>query len=240
MDIFLDQKSLGIPFQEALGNWFRMFPGIRKPCELAYSIFASERFFLHIEFLSWLQALDGLHRGLPSHLAPIQHQKGKNPSLLERLSALLQTLPPELRRVIVNADEVPKAWVKSRDYFTHWADDLQEHALTNAGIFEANIRLKHLTVILLLGAAGIPPETILRAYEGTSDFARELGFQNAASARRRDPNLKTGLIMAVRPATLTPSIPGTQASGRLVPDEGEGSPESGSEGGPRENLEGKN
>lgn len=230
-EFFLDLQSLRIPFQEALNNWFRVFPGIRKPCELAYSIFASDRFFLHIEFLSWMQALDGLHRGLPKDLVPIRGQKRKKPSLQERLTSLLITLPTELRRVLMAADEIPQAWIDSRNYFTHWMENFQGRVLTNAEIFEANIRLKHLTIVILLRTAGIPLEAILKAYEGVSDFARELSSQNAASARRRDPNLDTGLIMSVRPAASTSPAPRTESSAGTSNDEGSGHAETGPEKG---------
>ncbi len=205
MDFFMPLPMVEIPLEILLQQWFEIYPLIAKPTALAESVFASgrEKLWLHLEFLAWMQALEGLQRALPSQVLPPILPKGKNPSLRERLDALTSLLPPGLRTHILDEDTVPRSWIDTRHYYTHWIEDQHENVLDNSGLYDANIRAKHLMAALYLTLAGVPLKSFAAAYQGTSGMAQELLTRKAALAHQRDPNSNAGLIMAVHRATGT-------------------------------------
>lgn len=200
MEFFMPLPLIGISLEALLQQWFEIYPLIAKPTTLAESIFASgrEKLWLHLEFLAWMQALEGLQRALPSHLLPQIHTKKKKPTLRERMDTLTALLPPGLRLFILDENTLPKSWIDTRNYYTHWIEDQRESVLDNAGLYDANVRAKNLMVALYLSLAGIQLESFAAAYRGASGIAQELLTRKAALAHRRDPNSSVGLIMAVR------------------------------------------
>lgn len=63
-DFFLSRPFISEPFEKICNKWFELAPQVSKPAALARSIMASEKLWLHMEFLSLMQALEGLHRAL--------------------------------------------------------------------------------------------------------------------------------------------------------------------------------
>jgi hypothetical protein len=203
MDFFMPLSSTGIPLESLLRRWFDIYPLIEKPTELARSIFSSgrERLWLHLEFLAWMQAMEGLQRSIQGHiLKPIQPLRKKHPSLRERLDSLTSLLPVEFCHFILEEGAVPRCWIDTRDYYTHWIEKMRDGVLDNPALYDANVRAKNLMVGLYLTMAGIPVDSILRAYQGANGMAQELLTRNSASAHKKDPNSGMGLIMAVLPA----------------------------------------
>jgi hypothetical protein len=203
MDFFMPLPMVEIQLEALLQQWFEIYPLIAKPTALAESVFASgqEKLWLHLEFLAWMQALEGLQRALPSHVLPPIQPKGKIPTLRERLDALTSLLPLRLRAHILDEDTVPKSWIDTRHYYTHWIEDQRDGVLDNSGLYDANVRAKHLMVALYLTLAGVPLESFAAAYKGTSGMAQELLTRKAALAHQQDPNSGAGLIMAVHRAS---------------------------------------
>ena len=64
LDIFIPCSLLGSNFAQALVRWFEVYPTVKQSCRLAISITASEGLWNHVEFLSWMQALEGFHRSV--------------------------------------------------------------------------------------------------------------------------------------------------------------------------------
>ncbi|MFN8011323.1 MAG: hypothetical protein U0P81_07955 [Holophagaceae bacterium] len=198
-EFFISRDRLGIDLDPVLAKWFELFTAIQKPCELAFSIFASEGLYLHMEFLSWMQALEGLHRALPESVLPAIPTKGKRgPTLRQRLDSLSGYLSKSLRICLLGSDAVPPAWIKTRDYYTHWIESFRPSILDTEGLLDANVRACNLTTALLLVFSGVPQDAVLAAYQGASKTARELRFRNAMLARKQNPTSSAGLIMEVR------------------------------------------
>jgi hypothetical protein len=198
-EFFMPLALLGAPVEGVLQQWFEIYPAIKNPLDLAYSVFASgrERLWLHLEFLAWMQALEGLQRALPNHVLPAVQSKKRRPTLQERLDALASLLPGNLRQRILEGETVPTAWIDTRHYYTHWIEDQRDGVLDNLGMYDASVRAKHLMSALFLSIAGVPAESLANAFQGTSRMAQELMARNAASTERRNPGSGAGLLMAV-------------------------------------------
>lgn len=63
-DFFITRGTMGIELEQVLARWFEIYPKVHMPSRLAMSILASEKLWMHVEFLSLMQALEGFHRGL--------------------------------------------------------------------------------------------------------------------------------------------------------------------------------
>lgn len=62
VDFFFSLPSLGKPLGDIAKKWFEVVQKVEKPASLARSNLGSESLWLHVEFLSLMQALEGLHR----------------------------------------------------------------------------------------------------------------------------------------------------------------------------------
>ena len=54
--------AMGANFAEVFIKWFEIYNTIEMPSQLALNVFSSEKLWLHVEFLSLMQALEGFHR----------------------------------------------------------------------------------------------------------------------------------------------------------------------------------
>ena len=199
-DFFMPLAMVGIPLERLLQTWFEIFPTIQHPMALAESVFASgrERLWIHLEFLAWMQALEGLQRALPQDSMPPMTPKRKNrPTLRERMDTLTGMLPYGLRNYILDEDKVPQSWIDTRDYYTHWIEEKRSAVLDTSGLWDAIVRAKTLMVVLILHVAGVPLPAFAEAFKGSSDLAQGLLVRKAALDHLRNPNSSAGLIMAV-------------------------------------------
>lgn len=172
-----------------------------------------ERPPLHLLFLSLTHVLEGLHRsthtgvymdpvaydavyqaiaaGLPKSLGSAHQQAlkrriefGNEISFRKRLGELVASLPQDLRLLVTgHAKGVPDVWVDTRNYYTHWTEDLKKTAAEGAALYCINTRLLMLARVLLLRLVGVKPEVIIRALRGESRLARELA--HVAERERR-------------------------------------------------------
>lgn len=202
-DFFLPLSNVGPPLEQLLQTWFEVFPAIQAPTALAESVFSSgrERLWIHMEFLAWMQALEGLQRALPTGLMPCLTPRRRNrPTLRERMDALTGMLPNGLRNLILDEEKVPQSWIDTRDYYTHWIEEKRPIILDTEGIWDAIVRAKTLMVTLFLHIAGVPEEAFAKAFQGGSDLAQGLMVRKAVLDHQRNPNSSAGLIMAVHRA----------------------------------------
>jgi hypothetical protein len=232
---------MGIDLSEALRNWFAVYPRIEAPSQLALSVMASQNLWRHVEFLSLVQALEGLHRSLfkgtylpddqydaikkslnaaiPSTL-PSDHRDalrsriryGNQLSLRKRLAELADRIPDFLRASILGATgKVPSTWVDTRNYYTHWDEDLRKDVLSPEGMYYAGIRMRHFLRALYLTLLDIPAERIQAALAGISDESQELLQVDARE--RQSP--QGGTLMSVQEisgASVPPSSDEHQAN----------------------------
>jgi hypothetical protein len=185
------------------------------PSQLALSVFCSEKLWLHVEFLSLIQALEGLHRailpggymtadayedtrklmcdaipkGLSSgHRSTLKSkiQYGYEFSLRKRLAMLVNALDESLRRHILGSSgAIPESWVDTRNYYTHWDETTKANVLDGADMHHAGVRLKCLLRALYLNLLGIPQAAILRALQNQLNDESQYLIQLNAMAERK-------------------------------------------------------
>jgi len=63
-DFYMPRSAMGVDLNEVVARWFEVYRKVHMPSQLALSVLASEKLWLHVEFLSLMQALEGFHRGL--------------------------------------------------------------------------------------------------------------------------------------------------------------------------------
>jgi len=226
-DFYMPRNAMGIDLALVVGNWFERYPKVHMPSQLALSVVASERLWLHVEFLSLMQALEGFHRGLfegnymtdeeydsvkkalgdaippgvpPDHKDALRSRirYGNQFSLRKRLNELAALLPDSLRLMILGGEgQVPRRWVDTRNYYTHWDEELRSNVLDGQGMYYANVRMRHFLRALYLDFIGIPKEAIHASLCNTSNVSQHLAQLNAIDRRRENPNDTSGVILTV-------------------------------------------
>lgn len=226
-DFFLVRDALQVEFGPTLTRWFEIYESIAMPSQLALSVLNSEGLWLHIEFLSLLQSLEGVHRALlpgtytsteryeeirkalstaiPKDVAADHRDSlksrikwGNELSLRKRLDALVQRLSTSLRHTILGTDGcIPQKWVETRNYYTHWDESLRTNVLDGAGMHRASVRLRLLLRALYLDLAGVPQASIERALVGANRESQYLLQLNGAARRECHPEDTSGALLYV-------------------------------------------
>ncbi len=190
-DFFILRANMGVDLNNVINRWFAIYPKISQPSELAISVLSSETLWMHVEFLSFMQALEGFHRALFDgiYMNEKEYEKIKNLlcdaipvnvsqghkealksrirygnqiSLRKRLDSLAGIFPEKIRKIILGPDgKVPRSWIDTRNYYTHWDEDLRDNILDTQGMYDANLRMSILLRILYLDLMGIPNESII-------------------------------------------------------------------------------
>ncbi len=186
-----------------IDSWLAAMPRIETVNALVESAQVLPRPAPHLLFLTLTHALEGLHRStypgvymdpdeystvykevaanLPRSLSADHRQSlksriefGNEISFRRRLGDLLRPLTGDLRMLVAGQSGVPDVWVNTRNYYTHWTDDLRRKAAEGAQLYHLNTRLMMLARVLLLRSVNVPSDAILRALRGESQWAREL------------------------------------------------------------------
>src|ERR1700726_4954452 len=90
-------------------------------------------------------------------------------SLAKRLGELGARLCLPIRSVIFGpGGKVPRAWIDTRNYYTHWDEELRSNVLDGQGMVYAHLRMRHFLRALYLDLAGVPQSAILEALRNTS------------------------------------------------------------------------
>lgn len=208
-NFFTCLPDLGTSIERIQEKWFNIYPKIKNSCSLAESLFASEGLWVHVEFLSWMQVLEGFHRifyeglyvgeldydpirdtiikAIPKHV-DLSHREalkskikyGNQYSLAKRLNDLADRIPISVKKLALGNDaKIPRAWIDTRNYYTHWDEDLRPKILNISDMYWACFRLKLLVRILYLDLMKIPENVIIKALAGTGDIAQTLIFRNS-------------------------------------------------------------
>lgn len=224
---FLSRPSISASLSECCNKWFEVFPRIDTPASLAMSVMASKKLWIHIRFLSLFQALEGFHRALydgkymeeaaydavighiqdaipnavsSSHRAALESRVkyGNEYSLRKRIGELEQLLTDEIRlRLFGVLKSVPKSWINTRNYYTHWDEKLKESILDDQEMYYANIRIAHFLNTLFRLLVGVPASDIEAAFRGTSKAAQDLIEINIIARRAVDPTFIPHAIMTI-------------------------------------------
>ena len=195
-DFFLVRDTLGIDLGTALIQWFEIYDTVAMPSQLAQSVLNSEGLWLHVEFLSLMQALEGIHRAVfPGiYTSPDRYEEikqalssaipksveadhrdalkarikyGNEISLRRRLDTLVQRFSPPLRqRILGDEGIIPQSWVETRNYYTHWDESSRGNVLDGPAMHRAGVRLRQLLRCLYLDLARIPQASIQSSRRG--------------------------------------------------------------------------
>jgi len=225
-DFFMMKAGMGIGFKNVASSWFEEYPKLHMPSQLALSVLSSEHLWLHVKFLSYMQALEGFHRGLyeGTYMEDSQYQAvksalcaaiptgieadhkasltsriryGNQISLNKRLTELSKLLSEPIRTTILGSDgKIPRKWIDTRNYYTHWDEELKENVLDNQGMYDATVRMSHFLRALYLNLMKIPQESILKSLCNTSNYSQHLVQINL---REQTPsNDRAGMIMSIQ------------------------------------------
>ncbi len=230
MDFFMLRARMQVDLGTVLCRWISAYESIETPSQLAQSVLLSDGLWPHVEFLSLLQALEGFHRAtdtglymekaayetirqtlsnaIPSELNSSHKESlksrikyGNEVSLRKRLDALVNRLDRPLRTLVLGGDgTVPRSWVETRNYFTHWDEASKSMALDGLGMYKAMIRMRHLLRALYLQMAGIPQDALVGCVTNTFRESQRLIHLNNAAFRAAHPGKPSTAIMHVEPS----------------------------------------
>ncbi len=226
-DFFLSGLSISTPFWECCDKWFEIFPKIGTTVTLAMSVMGSKELWIHTRFLSLIQALEGFHRALyegaymedsaydavrkdiqdaipknvsDSHRSALASRirYGNEYSLRKRLGELEKCLTDEIRfHLFGPAKSIPDTWVNTRNYYTHWDEELRDSILNVQEMHYANVRIANFLNTLFRLRIGVPPSDIEAAFRGTSSVAQHLIELNIIERRAVDPTFVPHAIMTI-------------------------------------------
>lgn len=226
-DFFMPRGAMGVDFSSVVARWFEIYPQVHMPSQLALSVLATRKLWLHVEFLSLMQALEGFHRGLldgnymqdkdyervkkslgdaiPSDVASDHKDAlrsriryGNQISLRKRLDALADLLTQPLREIVIGGNgKVPRNWIDTRNYYTHWDEELRSNVLDGQSMYYANVRMRLLVRILYLDLMGIPEASIIRSLSGANEISQHVVQLNFADRRLNNPNDTSGIVMTI-------------------------------------------
>lgn len=226
-DFFMLRTDMEIDMAGIFARWFEIYDSIAMPSQLALSVLSSKDLWLHVEFLSLMQALEGFHRATMPDLyvteeqyAPIRQalsnaipkavgmdhrdalksriKYGNEVSLRKRLDALVCRLEMPLRKRVLGGDgSVPRSWVVTRNYYTHWDETSRSSTLDGIEMHRAAVRMRVLLRILYLDLTGIPQTAIEKSLQNGSNESQYLIQLNSAEIRKHDPGSQYGLMMRV-------------------------------------------
>ncbi|MBK7000809.1 MAG: hypothetical protein IPH35_12820 [Rhodoferax sp.] len=226
-DFFMLRDNAGIALEEIINRWFEVYDSVAMPSQLALSVLNSEMLWLHVEFLSLMQALEGLHRSIlpglyateeqyegikqalsnaiPKHIASdhkdalrARIKYGNEISLRKRLAALVERLPVDTRKHILGGNgSIPQSWVATRNYYTHWDEASKDAVLDGVEMHRAHVRMRHLLRALYLNLIGIPDIAIANSLQNTCNESQYLMQLNSMDHRRQNPKSDAGAIMNI-------------------------------------------
>lgn len=226
-EFFIPRGVLGDAFASIVDLWFREVEAVLTPSKLALAVVSTKSLWLHVEFLTLIQALEGFHRGrfsgnymaeseydsvksiissaIPSSVASDHRDAlrsriryGNQISLSKRLNELKECIGAPLSSLIISSDgKVPRSWIDTRNYLSHWDEDLQPNALDGQEMYNANVRMEHFLRVLYLLMAGVTPETILQCLRNSSRTSQQLEQLNIIARKVADPSAPSGVLMVI-------------------------------------------
>jgi hypothetical protein len=226
-DFFMLRGDMHANLGEVFARWYTVYDNVAMPSQLALGVLSSKGLWLHVEFLSLMQALEGLHRAIMPGLyvseaeyAPVAHalthaipsetqsdhkdslkariRYGNQLSLRKRLDALVDRLDLPIRQFILGGvGAVPRTWIDTRNYYTHWDETLRPNTLDGIAMHRACARMKTLLRVLYLQLVGVPDEAVLKSLTGGCSESQYLIQLNTSEHRKRHPGSEAGAMMRI-------------------------------------------
>lgn len=226
-DFFMLRDGMGVDVGTAFARWYELYDRVALPSQLALSVLHSEGLWLHVEFLSLMQALEGFHRAVmpgsymsndeyepirqticdsipasitASHRSALSARIrfGHEFSLRKRLDALIDRFDHALRASILGGNgTIPGVWVDTRNYYTHWDETLRISVLDGPGMHMAGVRMKHLLRALYLDLVGVPQSAIAKSLSNSNKESQYLIQLNNRDHRIRHPGSTAGSLMHI-------------------------------------------
>lgn len=227
LDFFVPRGVLGPIFPAIIEQWFLEINSVLIPSQLALATLSTENLWLHVKFLSLMQALEGFHRGrfqgnymeeseyekikstisssIPASVANDHRDAlrsriryGNQISLSKRLNELRNYIGDSLAALIISADsKIPRNWIDTRNYLSHWDEELRPFAIDGQEMYNANIRIENFLRVLYLLTAGIPHEIIHRSLNNSSRTSQQLIRLNKIARHKADSSAPSGVIMTI-------------------------------------------
>lgn len=244
-DFYFPRSFTHISLADLVQRWFNEVDSVLVPSQLAVSTLNSSGLWLHVEFLSLIQVLEGFHRGrfageymgateydavktaltnaLPNSLSTDHKDSlrsriryGNQLSLARRLTELANLLGEGVCvRLFGGKTKAPRTWIDTRNYFTHWDEELVSNTLDGQALYNATVRMEHFVRALFLTLLGVDSAEIVKAIDHTSRCAQHLAQVNIIERHAADPTQPKGLLYSVR--TGAPST-------STAPDQSDGNP----------------
>lgn len=226
-DFYMLRDNTGVALEQIVKRWFEIYDSVAMPSQLLLSVLNSEKLWLHVEFLSLMQALEGLHRAIlpglyvtveqyegirqalsnaiPKHTASdhkdalrAKIKYGNEISLRKRLAALVERLPIEMRKHILGGDGViPQSWIATRNYYTHWDEASKGAVLNGIEMHRAHVRMRHLLRALYLSLIGIPDIAITNSLQNTCNESQYLMQLKNIENHRQNPTSDADAILQI-------------------------------------------
>lgn len=199
VDMLLPLPKVRTHLSGVLAAWFAKLEQLRDVSNLHFGALYRPKMYLESHFLVLMQALESFSRSLhdANYLSQADYQRvaaalnaaippdtgsdlkaslksrikyGNEYSLRKRLSLIFDSLQPEtLALLCKDAGRFKGKVVDTRNYYTHYSDELKGKILEGEDLYWANQRLRLLLTILLLKEITIDEATIRQAI---SDNAR--------------------------------------------------------------------
>lgn len=241
-DFFMTRVGMEMPLSEAMTCWFDNYDKIATPSQLALSVINSTGLWPHVEFLSCMQALEGLHRtdsnglytgieeykaietalvkAIPAttgtaHRSSLKSRirYGNEISLRKRLQELVAPVDIEIRQRIFGVEgKFPSIWVEARNYYTHWDEVSEGKNLTPQAMYQANVRMRMLLRVLYLLRVGVPASAVIRSLNNCCAESQSVSGIAAAEHRQANPESQAGVLMTVKKLLATKCDSATEAS----------------------------
>ena len=175
---------------EMVNAWFSKAEKLRDVYNLFFGTFYNESLYLESAFLSLIQALEtysrsvrkaqyveesayakiaaALNAAIPADTPPDLKQSlksrikyGNEYSLRKRLKEILDSLEADtLKLVCDDPARFRNRIVDTRNYLTHYSEELKDDAIRGADLYYANLRMKLLLIILLCKEIGVNEDSI--------------------------------------------------------------------------------
>jgi ApeA N-terminal domain 1 len=226
-EFFIQRRNMGIELNVVFSKWFEIYENIAMPSQLALSVLCSNDLWSHVEFLTLMQALEGFHRATTNSMYTSEKdyesirqtitnaipqgvtsdhkdalksriKYGNEVSLRKRLDLLVECLPLPLRKLILNGNgTVPRSWVITRNYYTHWDEASRPDILGGLEMHQAAVRMRLLLRVLYLNHVGIPDTVIAKSLQNECHESQYLIQLNNKQHRDRTAGSNAGAIMHI-------------------------------------------
>ncbi|MGE0082950.1 MAG: HEPN domain-containing protein [Desulfococcaceae bacterium] len=182
-------------------NWFQKSSIFRPVCSLFFGTFFNKKTYIEFHFLGLMQAIESYHRTIENgkYVEEDKYQEyyniildsipkeipndlknslksrlkyGNEHSLRKRVKDTLKNLHEEtIKTIFPNLKDFSNQIIDTRNYLTHYSEELREKALQSSELFYVTQRLTALITLLLLKQMGMPEQDIIQGIKTSKKFS---------------------------------------------------------------------